>query len=361
MEKPVKIFTALIVILCVSITFAGCTKTTDAANTTTPLTTQQTTVATGALYTAGDILKSPSGSAGTGWLILGYDPATDMYSRAFVYQNADGSWGYRVSSNTENSARKTMEKVYTIRIIHVSVSSVPVKTPTAPAAVTPSAAGTSTTTTVTTTAGKPQFKSMTPDEGTAGTTVSVTDLVGSNFQSTPTVALAHTGSSNIIATNVQVVSSSHMTCTFTIPSNTTAGTWHIIITNPDGQSVTYSDYFVVHASTSVTATTTVTATSTSSLNTISISDVSPSSIATGGLLTANQRLTILGTNIQPLATVVLQRSGYTNITSTDTYPESTSITLATLTIPAGSQGSWNVIVTNPDGTYGIWSNTLTVT
>jgi len=361
METPVKIFTALIVILCVSIFFAGCTKTSDAATTTTPLTTQQTTVAAGALYAAGDIVKSPSGSAGTGWLILSYDPATDMYSRAFIYQNADGSWGYRVNTNTENSARKTMEKVYTNKITHVPVSSVPVKTPTAASAsVTTSAAGTSTTTTVTTTAGKPQFKSMTPDEGTAGTTVSVTDLVGSNFQSTPTVALMRTGSSNITATNVQVVSSSHMTCTFTIPSNTTAGTWHIIITNPDGQSVTYSDYFVIHASTSVTATTTVTATSTSAYNTISIYDISPHSIATGGLLTPNQRLTIIGSNIQPLARVVLQRTGYSNITSVETYPESASTLLATFTIPAASQGSWNVIVTNPDGTYGIWSNTFTV-
>jgi hypothetical protein len=360
MEKHVTIFSVIIVIICVSIFCAGCTKTADSANTNTPLTTQPTTIDTGALYTAGDIVKSPSGSAGSGWLILGYDPATDMYSRAFIYQNSDGSWGYRVNTNTENSARKTMEKVYTDKVTHVTVSSVPVKGAAAsPTSVTSSATGSSTTTTVTTTAGKPQFKSMTPDEGNAGTTVSVTDLVGSNFQSTPTVALAHTGSPNIAATNVQWLSSSHLTCMFTIPSNTTAGVWDVIITNPDGQSVTYGSYFTIHPSTSVTAT--ATTTSTSSLNTISISDVSPSSIATGDLQTSGQRLRIMATNLQPLATVVLQRSGYTNITSTETYPESASTLLATFTIPAASHGSWNVIVTNPDGTYGIWSHTLTVT
>ncbi len=38
-------------------------------------------------------------------LIMGYDPATDMYERALIYPNADGSWGYRRNSNTEKASR----------------------------------------------------------------------------------------------------------------------------------------------------------------------------------------------------------------------------------------------------------------
>ena len=42
-----------------------------------------------------------------------------------------------------------------------------------------------------------------------------------------------------------VGSASHLTCTFTIPSDAAAGAWDVVITNPDGQSVTYANYFIV--------------------------------------------------------------------------------------------------------------------
>lgn len=368
MNISVKIFSALALILCTTVFFAGCTSNSGTANTTATTTaTPSTITAAGALYTAGDIVKSPSGSATSAWLVISYDPATDSYTRAFVYQNPDGTWGYRVNSNTETAARNVMEKVYTVKVTHVSVPSVPVKTPTAVSTVAKATVTTgsgsvttsaTTTTTTTTPTGPPHFSSMTPDSADAGTTVSITDLVGSNFQSGASVMLAHTGSSNISATNVQVVSASHMTCTFVIPATASTGSWDIIITNPDGQSVTYTNYFMIHASTGVTATTTA---STSSLNTISISAVSQPQITTGGLQTPTTQIRIYASNLQIIPTVVLQRSGYSNISASSVYMDSMSSVIVTFTIPAASQGYWDIVITNPDSSYGISSNAIQVT
>jgi len=362
MDKPVKIFTALIGILIFSVFFAGCTGSSGATNSTTPNSTQPATTISGVLYTAGDIVRSPSGSTSTGWLILSYDPATDMYSRAFIYQNSDGTWGYRANSNTETAARKGMEKVYTVRITRVSVSSVPVKTATAAVTSTrsvTSSAGSSTTTTpvtATTTAGKPSFTSITPEDGYAGTTVSITDLVGSNFQSGATVALVYSGSPNITATNVQWVSSSHMTCTFTIPSNVTISTWDILITNPDGQYVKYNTYFGIHESTSATATET-----TSPTESVVITSVDPI-IVYAGVGQGFVRLTIYTTtNIQIGATAKLVNSQGQEIAGGDSMISSSLISMQVpFTIPAGSQGQWNVVLTNPDGTMGTLTNGFTV-
>ena len=363
MNISVKIFSALALILCTTIFFTGCASNSGTANitaTTTP--TPSATTAAGALYTAGDIVKSPSGSASTAWLVISYDPATDSYSRAFIYQNPDGTWGYRVNSNTETAARNVMEKVYTVKVTHVSVPSVPVKTPTAVSTVAQAtvttgsgSVTTSATTTTTTPTGPPHFNSMTPDSADAGITVSITDLVGSNFQSGASVMLAHTGSSNISATNVQVVSASHMTCTFVIPSTAATGSWDVIIINPDGQSVTYSNYFSIHASTSVTATTT-----TSPTSTVVITRIDPPVVNVGWSGGYVPFTIYTSTNVQIGATVKLVNGLKPDIAGGAVYLPSLTTLQVPFTIPAGSVGQWNVVITNPDGTNGTLTNGLTI-
>jgi len=365
MDKTVKIFTVFIVILCTAVFFTGCTSNSGAANVTTPVSTQSTTIAAaGAIYVAGDIVKSPSGSASNAWLILSYDSATDTYSRALIYQNSDGTWGYRVNTNTETSARKVMEKVYTDKVTHVTVSSVPVKTattastsaPTVTSTTTVSGTTSATTSATTTPTGKPQFKSMVPDSADAGTQVSITDLTGSNFQTGATVMLARTGSSNITATNVQVVSASHMTCTFAIPSTAATGSWNIIITNPDSQSVTYSNYFTIHASTSVTTTTT-----TSPTGTVVITRIEPTFVYLGGNGWLGPITIYTTTNIQIDATAKLVNSGGQVIAGTSGPISDTLNSIPVrFNIPVGSQGHWNVVLTNPDGTNGTLTNGLAV-
>jgi hypothetical protein len=367
MDISVKIFSALALILCTTVFFAGCASNSGTANTTaTTTSTPSVTTATGALYTSGDIVKSPSGSAGTAWLVLSYDSATDSYTRAFVYQNADGTWGYRVNSNTETAARNVMDKVYSVKVTHVSVSSVPVKTPTAAStlaqATVTTGSGTvttsATTATTTTPTGQPHFSSMTPDSADAGTTVSITDLVGSNFQSGASVMLARTGSTNITATNVVVGSSSHMTCTFVVPSTAATGSWDVIITNPDGQSVTYSNYFSIHASTSVTATTTTSA----SNATITITMVDPNNVNLGNAANRIQLTIYTSTNVQIGVTAKLVNGLNPDINGGSVYFPTAALTSMQVPfdIPAGSRGTWNLVLINPDGTTGTLTNALTI-
>jgi len=362
MDTPVKIFAIFVIFLVTCVFITGCTNsssTAETANTTTALATSTTA---GPLYSAGDIVKSSSASAGTAWLILSYDSAADTYSRAFVYQNSDGSWGYRMSASTETSGRASVEKMYPVKVTHVSVSAVPVKTQTiattAVAAAT-TVSSTVTATAITTTVGQPSFKDMTPDEGYAGTSVSITDLVGSNFVSGTTVLLTHTGSTSINATNVAWISSSHLTCTFVIQSNAVADVWNVVITNPDGQSVTYSSYFTVHGSTSSATTTTTTSVAS---GTIGITSVTASPQSTSGYSQGwSGKLTIItSTTLQQGLTVTLKNtiSGATISVSNPPLNSNTEI-LATFsqTVPAGT---WNVIVTNSDGTTGTLSSGFTV-
>ena len=57
-------------------------------------------------------------------------------------------------------------------------------------------------------------------------------FAGTNFQSPgATVTLMKADNPNITATNVNVQTSSTITCTFNPPFNATAGTWDLVITN----------------------------------------------------------------------------------------------------------------------------------
>jgi len=355
------------ILLIVCILCAGCSSSTDTTDSTTPVpTTEVTSTTATALYSAGDIVKSASASSGTAWLIVSYDPAADTYTRAFVYQNTDGTWGYRMNSDTTTSERASVEKMYPVKVTSVSVSAVTIKSSAVASATTASTAAKTTTatvsTTATTTAPKPTFKDMIPDEGKAGTTVSITDLVGSGFQSGASVQLTKSGSTSINATSVSLVSTSHMTCAFAIPSDTPSGTWNIVITNPDGQSVTYSNYFTIHGSTSSGSTTATSTTVAGS--SFTITSVTPSPLAVGGTTGWMGTLTIVtskavqtGSGLQ----VALSRSGYNTI-----YVYNPMVSTAGTTITANINqpvysGTWDVKVTNPDGSFGVRTGGLSVT
>jgi hypothetical protein len=253
-----------------------------------------------------------------------------------------------------------MEKVYTVKITHVTVSSIPTAAPTL---VVPTTVVTTVTTTVatatTTVAGKPSFKDIVPNEGTAGTSVAITDLLGSNFQSGATVQLAHAGTI-INATSVVWVDASDLTCTIVIPSTATAGSWDVVVTNPDGQFVSYANYFIIHGSTSSVTTTTTTSSGTT--GSITITTVSAMPLATGtGANIWSGRLTIdtTGTTLQQELTVTLSNTvSGANITVNN--PPLNSNTEAYPSFNGVPAGTYNVIITNPDGTTGTLSSGFTV-
>jgi hypothetical protein len=352
MNKKTLLVSGLVVLLISCVLITGCTDNSSTTNTTTQTSVVTTSPSGSAKYVSGDIVKIPSSSAATAMLIIGYDAATDMYERVLIYPNADGSWGYRRNSNTEKAARVAMEKAYTEKITNKPPSSIvirqPTVLPTATAGSTTQVTSTSTTTTTTVSpTGKPTFKKIDPDFGDAGTAISITSLTGSNFQSGATVTLMKSDNPNITATNVNVRSPTWITCTFNPPASATAGTWDVVITNPDGQYVSYSNIFSIHGSTT-------TATTTSPTGSEGITSISPTSTFGNDV-----PMTIIGTDFQQGFTAKMTRStGSTVIVEARSVAwDSPTQVKAWFTLPTPKQaGTYTVIVTNPDGSTRTLTN-----
>ena len=101
----------------------------------------------------------------------------------------------------------------------------------------------------------PTITSITPNTDTQGSTVAITNLAGTGFQNGATVRLTRSGSADLYATNVVVVSSTKITCQFAIPSTAATGSWNVVVTNPNGQSGTLPNGFTVSSPSSLTVST----------------------------------------------------------------------------------------------------------
>jgi hypothetical protein len=353
----------LVLLLVACLLIAGCS-TSDTTNQTaqsgtttrtiqTDTTTTETTV--GPLYTAGDIVKNPASTASTAWLVISYNSASDTYERALIYKNADGSWGYRSDDRTETASRSVMEKTYTEKIAAKDPSSVPVVTPTLiTTAKTTQAAATSAITTATTTdtsQQKPYVERSIPDTGYTGTTVAITDLVGNNFLAGASVYLSRNDSSNIAATDVKVLRPKSITCSFAIPEDAQVGAWDLTVKNPNGMSGTYANYFTIHRDPSA-----VTTTSATHAGTVPITSIDPPVGHIG-----YTQFIITGSEFQAGATVKLQQTGSTDIEAAEAIRDSDTQIRCFIYIPVGSMGTWDLLVTNPDSSYGKSIGGFTIT
>lgn len=345
MNTGIKKISLLVSFLIIFVFLAGCSEDTSSSNATTPTTLSTTVPSTTAAYSTGDVIKNPQAPSQTALLIISYNSSTDKYERAYIYPNADGSWGYRVNMNTEKVSRVIIDQLYTQKVTKITPSLVPVRTHAITSTPTSTASSATTATTVTTTTvtptGKPSFKKIVPDEGNAGEAIPITALTGTNFKSGATVTLMKEDSPNITATNVNVQSPTLMTCTFTPPANTTAGAWDVVITNPDGQYVRYSYIFSIHASVNPDTTTLSTSGG--------ITSVSPT-FTYGNDIAGGMR--VIGTNFQQGFTAKMVKSTGTNVVIVARSERWDSETQATcwFTIPLERQrGTYNVIITNPDG------------
>ena len=97
MNETVKKFSLVFLFLLLFALVAGCADTPAPSNATT---TKTPVPGSGPAFIAGDIVKSPTSTSPTAWLIISYDVSTDTYQRAVIYPNSDGSWGYRLNSNS---------------------------------------------------------------------------------------------------------------------------------------------------------------------------------------------------------------------------------------------------------------------
>ena len=348
MKTGIKKISLLISLLVLFVFLAGCSEDTSASNATTPATVSTTGPSSTAPYSAGDVIKNPQDPAQTALLIIGYNSSTDKYERAFIYPNADGSWGYRVNKNTEKVSRVLTDRIYTQKVATVTPSLVPVRTHVTTATPTSTISSNKTSTTTTTTispTGKPTFKKIVPDEGTAGTTVTITSLTGTNFKSGAIVQLTNADNPNITATNVDVQSPTLMTCKFVIPANSTPGAWDVVITNTDGQFVKYAYIFSVRSAVGTSTTTQ--------------SDSEGISVSPTFTIGNDVIMTITGSGFQSgnLKVQLTKSTGArTLITARNVRWDSETKVTAWFTIPEGSKGTWTVVVINPDGTTRTLTN-----
>jgi hypothetical protein len=301
-------------------------------------------------FAAGDIVRNPASSSETAWLVTGYDAASDRYERALVYPNADGTWGYRLDTRTETAERTVMEKVYTERVATLNPSSVPVVTRTIIPGVTTARTLTGTTTATAPGVQPPTITRVIPDKGDAGTTVAITDLVGENFQAGANVTLFRTGSPAVHCTNVRVVSPRSITCSFALPANATAGAWDVVVTNLDGRSGTLTNIFDLHR---IEVSTT---TSLADTGTVPITAVDPPRAPSIGY----QGFIITGSKFRDGATVILQKDGKEDIVAGTVNVLSDTRIQCFFDIPSGSSGFWDILVTNPDQTFGRWTGGLEI-
>lgn len=320
MRTSAWVIVAVIVLLFAGVLCAGCsdegTKPGDVTATAT-VTSAETT--SGALYAEGDIVRKPTSTLSTGLLIIGYDAGTDMYERATIFPFSDGSWGYRLDSKTSMINRATIDRDYTEKVGTVTMSSVRIGAPTVATTVPPTTtkattAPTATATTASTTA--PKINDIDPFIGTAGTTVKITDLKGSNFVSGATVALTKKDETSIDATDVSVSSATKITCKFALPLSTEPGQWNVVVTNPDKQAYTSPNLFTVYKNTSATATATATGTTstTPAPSTITITNLDPSAKFAGDL-SSPIIVDIYGTNLSAGSKVAFTQGSTTRWSS----------------------------------------------
>lgn len=347
MEKPSVIVCGLLVLIITTLAVGGCT---DTAPSGTGAQVTATTVP-GPLYAEGDIVKNPSSGAANAWIVLGYDAASDTYERALIQPNADGSWGYRMDTRTEHAGRAVMEKVYSEVVDNIAPSAVPVKTPTTVATMTTVAVTVTGTVAATTTEAKPpRIEKIIPDKGEAGAIVQVTDLVGDNFKNGANVSLSRAGTNEVRATGVRAVTPKSITCTFAIPADAPAGSYDVVVTNPDGQSDRYTNIFSVHRTPGAITTTYV-----DYAGTIPISYIDP---AVGHV--GDNQFVLTGSGFQNGATVKLQKTGFTDINARESLWNSATSMRCFIDIPTGNYGEWDLVVTNPDKTYGIKYKAYTI-
>jgi IPT/TIG domain len=183
-------------------------------------------------FIGGDIVAKTATSTDTYWLIIKYDSKTDKYERGLIYRSLQETW-YRKDNKTELADRSLTEKVYPAKVFHViSISTVPVATPVATPSPTKTSSGPG-----------PTITSITPNSGTAGFSVSITNLAGTNFQTGATVKLIGVDMTSVTATGV-VVGENSISCTFNL-YDLKAGKYDVVVTNTDGQSDILTSGFTV--------------------------------------------------------------------------------------------------------------------
>ncbi|MFH1151050.1 MAG: DUF5719 family protein, partial [Actinomycetota bacterium] len=171
--------------------------------------------------------------------------------------------------------------------------------------------------------------SITPNAGIIGSTVSVSNLAGTNFAATPIVKLKKQGQPDITASNVTFVSSGKLTFDIVLDEDTATGAWDVYVQNPDGYSVTKPGAFTVNEHPAPT-----------------ISSITPGGGVRG---TTVQISDLAGTGFYGTPGVELRKGSDGIGADAISVVSPTQITCSFNIPDAAPAGAWDILVTNPDG------------
>jgi len=183
----------------------------------------------------------------------------------------------------------------------------------------------------------PTISSISPTYGYNSSIVSIT-CTGTNFISGASVVLAKSGQTNITG-SVSSYSSTQLVYTFPI-TGIPAGSWYIIVTNPDGQSATSTSTFEIRNPTS----------------TATLASITPSSADTN---TTVYITSLAGTGFVSTPTIYLKKSGVNDIPGTVTSMSATNI-VGNFNLNQRTPGAYQVCVVN-SGTDAVCGLTFTIT
>jgi thermitase len=185
--------------------------------------------------------------------------------------------------------------------------------------------------------------SISPVSGANSGPVTITGITGTGFVPGIQVKLDAPGESSITATNIVVTSGTLITCTFDLTGKS-AGVRDVVVTNPDGQSDTLSGGFTI---TVPPPSPPVKVTGITPVNGYNNGTVQISNLAGSGFVTGSKPL--------------LRKTGQADISATGITIVSSTKIFCTFNLNGKQAGSWDVVVTNPDGQSAILPGGFTIT
>lgn len=187
----------------------------------------------------------------------------------------------------------------------------------------------------------PEFTSVNPEQGANSGSVTVT-IKGEKFHKSVGVKLAKSGESDIIATNIQLVSKNELTCTLDLKGKS-VGKWDLIVYNVG--SITKKEK---------------PATPPGTFTIIANAPVVSAIIPKMGLKDTVVPVSVTGANFKNGAKVVLTAPGLTDINGSSVKVISESQISCDLNLNGTTPGVYDVKVINADGQYGVLNKAFAV-
>ncbi len=191
----------------------------------------------------------------------------------------------------------------------------------------------------------PTVSSMSPTSVVNNAALSLTSITGTNFVSGATVKLTKSGQSDITCTSVNFSSATVLTGGSCNTVGASAGTWSLVVMNPDAQTGTLTNGFTVTAAPSAPTVTALGVTTGVNNASVAITPITGTDFATSGGVT-----------------VQLVKSGESSISATScSVSNSTSIVSCSFAISGAATGVWSITVTNTTSGLSGTGGTFTVT